>query len=218
MIVDNHQVFTDALSWRLSAEADLEVVAVAGDRLSALQAIDLRHPDVVVLDVQLDDGVNGLELISELHEIHPDARIVVVTAHDDPPTAVRAMGAGARAFVPKDTPSEEMVSLVRAVMAGETRVPPRLLTDVLSQLRRATVEPNVWQERVARLTPREREVLELMVEGMDRAAIAEVLYLSINTVRTHNKKILAKLEVHSSLEAVSVALRAGMRPHHAGDA
>jgi len=212
LIVDDHKVFTDALSRRLSAEPDLEVVAVATTGSAALQAIDLRHPDIVLLDVELEDRSDGIELLRELEEAQPDARVLVLTAHDDAPTAARALGAGARAFVPKDTPAAELVDAVRAVVAGETRVPPELLTHVISSLRASSGTQNVWQQKVDRLTQREREVLALMVAGLDRAAIADRLYLSINTVRTHSKNILSKLGVHSSLEAVSVALRAGMRP------
>lgn len=212
LIVDDHKVFADALSWRLNAEPDLEVVAVANTGPAALQAIDLRSPDVVVLDVGLSEAGDGIDLIRSLQVLCPGAHVLVLTAHDDPATAARAMASGARAFVTKDTPSDELVVVVRAVMAGETRVPPRLLTHVMSALRRTNEEQNVWQQKVARLTSREREVLALMVAGLDRTAIAERLYLSINTVRTHNKNILSKLDVHSSLEAVSVALRAGMRP------
>ena len=212
LIVDDHKMFTDALAWRLGSEPDLEVVAVATTERDALQAIDLRHPDVVVLDVELEARGDGIELLRSLEDAQPDTRVLVVTAHDDATTAARALSAGARAFVPKDTPPDDLVSVLRAVVAGETHVPPDLLTHVISELRRSNGAKNVWQEKVDRLTQREREVLELMVAGLDRAAIAERLYLSINTVRTHSKNILAKLGVHSSLEAVSVALRAGMRP------
>jgi DNA-binding NarL/FixJ family response regulator len=222
LIVDDHQVFADALSWRLSAEPDLEIVGVAASREAALRAIDLRRPDVVVLDVELGDDRDGLALLRLMQERDPAPNVLVVTAHDDPQTASRAMSAGARGFVPKDTPAENIAAVVRGIVAGETLVPPRLLTDVISYLRDASGARNEWQERITRLTPREREILALMVSGMDRVAIATRLYLSINTVRTHNKNILAKLQVHSSLEAVSVALRAGIRPesiaeeHHPG--
>ena len=215
LIVDDHQVFADALSWRLSAEPDLEVVGVATSQEAALRAIDLRRPDVVVLDVELGDHRDGLALLRTMQEDDPGPSVLVVTAHDDAATASRAMSAGARGFVPKDTPAEDIAVVVRGVMAGETRVPPRLLTEVISYLRDTSGARNEWQERIARLTPREREILALMVSGLDRVAIANRLFLSINTVRTHNKNILAKLEVHSSLEAVSVALRAGIRPENA---
>jgi DNA-binding NarL/FixJ family response regulator len=214
LIVDDHQVFADALSWGLSAEPDLEVVGVATSQEAALRAIDLRRPDVVVLDVELGDDRDGLALLRMMQEDEPAPSVLVVTAHDDPDTASRAMSAGARGFVPKDTSAEDIAVVVRGVVAGETLVPPRLLTDVISYLRNASGARNEWQERIARLSPREREVLALMVSGLDRVAIANRLFLSINTVRTHNKNILSKLEVHSSLEAVSVALRAGVRPEN----
>lgn len=217
LIVDDHKVFAQALSWRLSAEPDLEVVGVAVSHQAALRAIDLRNPDVVVLDVELGDQEDGVALLRELQEIGSSANVLVVTAHDDWQTATRAVSAGARGFVPKDTPAEEIAAVLRGVAAGDTLVPPRLLTKVISQMRQANGTRSVWQERVERLTPREQEVLALMVSGLDRASIARRLFLSVNTVRTHNKNILAKLEVHSTLEAVSVALRAGIRPEPLSD-
>lgn len=216
LIVDDHQVFTDALRWRLGVEPDLQVVEVVGTGRGALEATERHHPDLVVLDVDLGEGTDVVDLLHELSSIHPEARVLVVTAHDDPTTAVRVMGAGARAFIPKDSAPDELVRAMRGVLVGETRVPPRLLTEVIEVLRRSREEQSEWQEKVDRLTEREREILELMVDGLDRAAIAERLFLSINTVRTHNKHILAKLDAHSSLEAVSIALRAGLRPE--GDA
>lgn len=213
LIVDDHQVFTDALAWRLDSEPDIDVVAVAHDGRAAVDAVDLRRPDVVILDVDLGAGSeDGVDLIGTVHDSRPEALIIIVTARDDAATAARALRAGARGFIPKDHPSVEVVEAVRAVVAGETRVPPRLLTGVMTLLRRSAGANSVADEKIARLTAREREVLVLMVSGLDRAAIAARLYLSINTVRTHNKNILAKLGVHSSLEAVSAALRAGMRP------
>lgn len=213
LIVDDHQVFTDALAWRLEAEPDLDVVGVAHDAITAVAAVDLRRPDVVILDVDLGEETgDGVDLIHALRESRPEALVIMLTAHDDATTATRALRAGARGFIPKDTPSVEVIEAVRAVVAGETRLPPLLLTDVISLLRRSASGASPANDQIAKLTAREREILELMVTGMDREAIARRLILSINTVRTHNKNILAKLGVHSSLEAVSAGLRAGLRP------
>jgi NarL family two-component system response regulator LiaR len=113
--------------------------------------------------------------------------------------------------VGKSAATDELIEAFHAVLAGEARLPKRLLAPVLRALQEAP-RFNEWQERVNVLTPREQEILALLVAGRDRASIAEELVVSINTVRTHTKNILAKLDVHSSIEAVSIALRAGMRP------
>lgn len=211
LIVDDHRVFADALQSRLSVEPDLAVVGTAATVESAITAVDLRHPDVTIVDLELG-GDDGIGLIERLRARDPGTHVVVVTAQDDWQAAVEAVRAGASAFVAKGAPMEELVEALRGVVVGHSHIPPPLLTVVLQALQETSESRGVWRERLQHLTPRELEVLELMVAGLDRSTIAERLYVSLNTVRTHTKNILAKLGVHSSLEAVSIALRAGMRP------
>lgn len=212
VIVDDHPAFADSLAYRLNAEPDVQVVETVRTSDVGIASIDLRHPDIAIVDIELG-GENGLTLIREVHSHSPNTRVVVVTAHDDPETAIRAARAGAAAFIPKDSPSEQLVSVIRGVMTGESHYPPKLLTQILEHFTSGEDQADESRERLAALSDRELEVLRLLVDGLDRTSIAERLYLSVNTVRTHTKNIFAKLEVHSSLEAVSLALQAGIRPH-----
>jgi DNA-binding NarL/FixJ family response regulator len=209
LVVDGHRGFAEALARRLDMEADLRAVGTAITGAADETAVDVLGPDVVLLDMDIDD-VSPFELTSRLTRREAPVRVVAVFTDDDAEAATDAIRAGAGAVVTKGTPIADLVRALTAVMDGGAWIPPHLLSGVLREL--SPVRPrNRYGERVDRLTAREREVLDCMVLGLDRATIARQLFLSVNTVRTHTKNILAKLEVHSSLEAVSVALRARQR-------
>ena len=210
LVVDDHQVFAEALSALLNAEPDFEVVATAATTSAAAAAAAAQAPDVAVVDVELG-GSDGVELAGRLREDHPSLKVVCVTCLEDASRVVDAVRAGASAWVIKDASFDELAGAIRGALRGESWIPPRLLTGVLSQMQGNQKEADEFEKRLARLTDREHEVLRCMVAGLDRASIARQLFLSKNTIRTHTQNILAKLEVHSSLEAVALALRAGIR-------
>ena len=211
LVVDDHRVVADAIAARLRLESDIDRVTTAASVADALEAAERLHPDVATVDPQMESG-EGIALIRRLREADPSVQVVVVAEDDDPEVASEAVRAGALAFVLKDAPSQDLVEAVRGTVAGEAHIPPRVLHDVLQALRDPDARRGESDARIGRLTRREREVLEHMVAGHDRATTARDLYVSVNTVRTHAKNILAKLEVHSTLEAVGVALSAGIRP------
>ena len=209
LVVDDHRVVAEAFATRLGVEDEVVDVATVSDPEAALDAIERYRPDVVVWDVEL--GLeDGISLIRQARQRFPRVQSVAVTAHDDAKVAAAALRAGAVSFVSKSAPTQELVRAVLGATRGESYVGPHTLYEVLPLLRR--FGPEVTDPRLERLSPREREVLDLMVAGKDRATIAGELYVSVNTVRTHAKNILAKLEVHSTLEAVRLALEAGVRP------
>lgn len=210
VVVDDHAAVADALAARLRCEPDVEAVASVTDPDGALAAIDALRPAVAVIDADLGRH-DGIELVRRIRDANPHIGAVTVTGHDDGGVAAAAVRAGALGFVLKDEPTDVLVDAVRQVAAGEARVPAHLLATVLRSLR-SHAEPT--DHRIARLTEREREVLALIVAGHDRTTIASELYLSMNTLRTHIKNIFAKLEVHSALEAVHVAVFAGFRGSH----
>ncbi|MGH2687232.1 MAG: response regulator [Actinomycetota bacterium] len=210
LVVDDHQVFAEALSALLNAEPDFEVVGTASTTGAATAAAASHVPDIAVVDVELG-GADGVELAGRLREDHPGLKVVCVTCLEDASRVVDAVRAGASAWVIKDASFEELAGAIRGAMRGESWIPPKLLTGVLSQMQGNQKEADEFEKRLSRLTDREHEVLRCMVAGLDRASIARQLFLSKNTIRTHTQNILAKLEVHSSLEAVALALRAGIR-------
>lgn len=206
LIVDDHRVFAEAISSRLQSEPDLRVVGQANTAAQALDAVETLDPDVVLMDVELGSD-DGIELTARLRGMHPTLSIVIVSFLTDPVRAGDAVRAGASGWVTKDAPTEELLGAIRGVAVGESWIPPRLLTGVLRELLMTRRLVDEDEERLARLTPRERSVLDMMADGLDRSAIAERMFLSTNTVRTHVQNIFAKLHVRSSLEAVALALR-----------
>jgi DNA-binding NarL/FixJ family response regulator len=204
LIVDDHRAFGGALAARLSTEPDMQVVSVVATGREALEALEATEVDLVLLDLTLA-GESGLEVARAMFERRGGLAVLVVTEVEDAAAASEAVRAGVAGWVPKHRPVDELLAAARGVLAGETWYPPRLLTGVFARLS----VPAGDDEVLGRLTRREQEVLACMVEGLDRQGIAERLYLSANTVRTHVQNLMAKLGVHSGPEAVSVAVRAG---------
>lgn len=210
VLIDDHELFLDALSRRLEAEPGIVEVGRATTAAEARRVLSARRADVVVVDAQLDDE-SGLELVATLLNEGLVPAVVVVSGVQTVEVAAGAVRAGARGFVSKQDQIEELLATVVAVHAGETRLPARLLTGILDELQRSAREDDELMRRLELLTDREREVLALLASGADRQTIATDLFISTHTVRTHVQRILTKLNVHSQLEAVSVALRAGLQ-------
>lgn len=209
-LVDDHELFLDALARRLEVEPSLMLVGRETTAADARRSLPDARADVLIVDAQLDNE-NGIELVAHALHDHLVPAAVIVTAHDNVDVAAQAVRAGARGFVSKVDNIDELVDTVSAVHQGETRLPNRLLAGILSELQRASREDDELVRRLDMLTDREREVLAMLASGADRQAIARSLFISAHTVRTHVQRILTKLNVHSQLEAVSVALRAGLQ-------
>jgi DNA-binding NarL/FixJ family response regulator len=203
LIVDDHGMFADSLRLVLSAEPDLTVVGTAATLAQARAMVVSSEPDVVLLDHRLPDGL-GVDSIGELKALRPDTKVVVLTAAAEDSMLVTATEAGCAGFILKTSPLEELVAAVRTAAAGEIMVSSDLLARLLNRLHHQDERPP------HDLTLREREILELIAEGLTNGAIAKRLFISVNTVRNHVQSVLAKLEAHSKLEALSVAIREGM--------
>ncbi len=202
LVVDDHMVFAELLSMALDGEADLTCVGHAQTVSEALRLADLLQPDLVTMDLHLPDG-DGIAATVALLERQPDLRVIVLTAHADPGLVSRTADAGAVALLPKDGSVADILSAVRTARMGSLIVPPGLVPRMLPH-------GAVPQQPGARLTPREREVLELLARGQDPRAISRQMGITLNTSRGHVKSLLAKLQVHSQLEAVVVASQAGL--------
>jgi DNA-binding NarL/FixJ family response regulator len=159
----------------------------------------------------------GISLTARVRSAHPQTRTVVLAARDDPARAAAALQAGAFGWVAKDSSLSRLLAVIRGVLRGETHLPPALLTGVLRELTAAREHRTESEQLVESLTPREHEVLRCMVAGLGRKAVAERLYLSPHTVRTHMQNVLGKLGVHSTLAAVALARRAGVGPVDLGE-
>ena len=198
LVVDDHKLFAEAVQMALEKHG-LEVeVATSADE--ALDAVVREAPDVVLLDIGLPDR-SGLVLGREILEVHPSAKIVIVTSLEDQRALQEAVRFGFHGFLTKDTKLPQLVRAIRDVAEGQLVVPHRLAT------RRRNGESEEVALLASQLTTREREVLALLASGANSSEIARALTVSPNTVRTHVQSILAKLQVHSRLEAVAFATR-----------
>ncbi|MFD3654150.1 LuxR C-terminal-related transcriptional regulator [Streptomyces sp. NPDC058620] len=234
LVVDDHRIFAESLAAALAAEQDVDVAA-AGSGPAALRCLERavgegRPYDVLLIDAELgilptggtravlvpNHGGNGLadgiSLVAGVRAGQPSVRTVVLAERDDPRRAAAALQAGASGWVAKDCSLQRLLAVIRGVLRDETHLPPALLTGVLRELT-ATRKHRTESERlIGSLTPRECEVLRCMVAGLGRKAVAERLFLSPHTVRTHMQNVLGKLGVHSTLAAVALARRAGVGP------
>jgi DNA-binding NarL/FixJ family response regulator len=207
LIVDDHRVFCQGLEAVFRAEPDFEPLTVSSPA-QALGMVMSWQPDVVLMDLRLGD-VSGVDLTRQMSALpHPPA-IVVLTAYADTTAALDAVQAGAVGFVPKNASVEQVIGAVRAAVLGGSWLPRELLTKLVSEHQ----DPVGTSQLIAQLTAREQQVLSLMVSGLDRNGIAEKLNQSPNTVRTHIRNVIVKLNCHSAIEAVSLGLRAGLRPN-----
>jgi DNA-binding NarL/FixJ family response regulator len=203
LIVDDHEMFAESLRVALDSEDDIEVVGTANSIRQAGDLVVRSAPDVVLLDNRLPDG-SGVEAIPDLKALRPAAKVVVLTAAADDSSLVAATEAGCAGFILKTSPLDELVSAVRTAASGEIVVGSDLLTRLLNRLHHQQVQPP------SDLTAREREILQLIAEGLTNSAIATRLYISVNTVRNHVQSVLGKLSAHSKLEALSIAIRDGI--------
>ncbi|MEU5209476.1 response regulator transcription factor [Streptomyces sp. NPDC020742] len=237
LVVDDHRIFAESLAAALAAEQDVDVAA-AGSAPAALRTLDRaatdgRRFDVLLVDADLAAPLlavpaqsagpareavpravprDGIALVAGLRTSHPSLRTVVLADRDDPRRAAAALQAGASGWVAKDCSLSRLLAVIRGVLRDETHLPPALLTGVLRELTAARKHRSESERLVESLTPREREVLRCMVAGLGRKAVAERLFLSPHTVRTHMQNVLGKLGVHSTLAAVALARRAGVGP------
>ncbi|AXG79713.1 LuxR C-terminal-related transcriptional regulator [Streptomyces paludis] len=238
LVVDDHRIFAESLAAALAAEPDVDVAA-AGSGPAALRCLERaasegRRFDVMLVDADLgavipvqvpvaravpDSGsgetpvpVDGISLVAGVRSGQPSVRTVVLAEKDDPRRAALALQAGASGWVAKDCSLQRLLAVMRGVLRDETHLPPALLTGVLRELTAARKHRTESERLVESLTPREREVLRCMVAGLGRKAVAERLFLSPHTVRTHMQNVLGKLGVHSTLAAVALARRAGVGP------
>lgn len=204
LLVDDHQILTGALSRLLDREPDIEVIGVAGS-ISDAKALAKEPIDVVLMDYRLPDGT-GAEGTRAIKSRWPAARVVMLTAVSDDETILESIQAGADGYLTKDRAIEELVETVRAAHAGETILPRSVIIEIARRVASAR-ERTALERPVEALTPRELDVLRALSQGLSTHEICDQLSISPNTLRTHVQNIVAKLRVHSKLEAVTFALR-----------
>jgi DNA-binding NarL/FixJ family response regulator len=202
-VIDQERTFADALASRLEAEDDVQVVVSVHRQAAAPSLIVGRHADVILLDADLP-GNAAIQLCEELRSRCEPPRVVMLSHGSEPERIADAVRAGAAAWVRKDQSLDHLLHVIQGVISGETWLPPAELGAVLRLLQQEHEQEDETERLLAALTPREREVLSCLAGGAGRRDVAEQLQLSANTVRTHLQNLMAKLGVHSALEAVAL--------------
>jgi DNA-binding NarL/FixJ family response regulator len=197
VVVDEERTFADAVAIRLNAEEGLSVVAVAQPTATTMG----WRAEIILLDVDL---AGSMRLCKATSGPPHSTRVIMLSHTSEPARIIAAIEAGARAWVRKDESIEHLLRVLRGVARGETWLPPAETGNVLSLLLTQRGQQKDSDRMLALLTPRERQVLACLIEGDSRNRIAERLNLAPNTVRTHQQNIMAKLGVHSTLEAVAL--------------
>jgi DNA-binding NarL/FixJ family response regulator len=207
MIVDDHALFRRGLQMVLEGEADIEVVAEAGDGHEAIEMAEQTTPDVVLMDVRMPKR-SGIEATRMIKDTLPSTKILMLTISDEETDLYEAIKAGASGYLLKEISIEEVSGAVRSVFQGQSLISPsmasKLLTEFASMVKRRDERAQVPGPR---LTERELEVLKLVAKGMNNRDIGTELFISENTVKNHVRNILEKLHLHSRMEAVVYAVR-----------
>ena len=194
LLVDDHPMVREGLRARLSSVPRLQVVGEAGDAAEALRQLELNPPDVVLQDVGLKDG-NGIDLVQAMLARQPTLRVLMFSMYDNPEYVQRALLAGARGYVLKETPAEEVLAAIDAVVAGGTFLSP-------------AVSRRLFRGQAPRpmLTPRESQILSALGRGESSKHIAQAMHLSVRTVEAHRQSIKRKLGIEGQAELIKYAV------------
>jgi DNA-binding NarL/FixJ family response regulator len=205
LIVDDHPVVRDGLVAILGTQPDFRLIGEAASGKEALTLARDRQPDVVLLDLEMP-GMDGVETIRLLRDDRPDIRVVVFTAFDTDERILSAVRAGAKGYLLKGAPRSELFNAIRVVHQGGSLLQPVVASRLLNRL----AAPESTGGRVEEITPREMEVLELLVQGKQNKEIAAELSITERTVKFHISSILGKLGAGNRTEAVTIALQKGL--------
>lgn len=205
LLVDDHTIVRQGLRCILDTDEEIEVIGEAGDGRTAVDLAERLHPDVVVMDLTLPE-LNGIEATRRIFKQDKDAKVLILTMHTDRMFVRQSLKAGARGYLVKDAEDTDLVRAVKVVGRGgsffNAEVSRMLLNDYLGEQGSSDGDDDL-----TRLTGREREILQLIAEGRTNGEIAGSLTLSLNTVETHRKQIMRKLDLHKTAELVRFALR-----------
>ena len=195
LIVDDHEVVREGLRLSLSRAPHIRVIGEASDGVSAVELAARRRPDVVIMDVRMP-GMDGLEATKLLMQRLPDGKVLIFTAYSERSLLTRGLDSGAKGYILKEAPHATLLRAIEKVAGGEGYVDPALMPAFLT-----------GKDKDEMLTGREREILQLLADGMSNADVAGRLFISQETVKSHVRHILTKLEADTRTHAVAIALR-----------
>jgi DNA-binding NarL/FixJ family response regulator len=205
LLADDHTLVRQGLRALLEREADIKVIGEATNGREVIRKAEMLRPDVIVMDISMP-RLNGIEATQKITTDHPGVRVVVLSMHAGEDYVKGMLRAGASGYVLKDAPANDLLSAIRAVAAGGYSIHPRVAGCVVTDF----LKGKGVEEPVGDLTPREREVVQLIVEGMTNREIAGHLRLSVKTVDAHRTATMKKLGLHGVAELTRWAIRRGL--------
>ncbi len=208
LLTDDHTVVRKGLRLLLESQPEFAVVAEAANGREAVAMSEQHRPGVVVMDVGMPI-LNGIEAARQILAKLPQTAVVFLSMHSDESYVLRALKAGARAYLLKDSAEQDLINAVKAVSEGKAFFSPAISKMLVEDYMRSLAERNV-EDSYELLTTREREVLQLLAEGKNNKDVAGILNLSLYTVETHRGNILQKLNLHSGAELILYAIRKGV--------
>jgi DNA-binding NarL/FixJ family response regulator len=211
LIVDDDELMRAGLRGVLSNDERIEVVGEAGDGRDAVYRTRVLKPDVVLMDVRMPD-VDGITATHQVLAEVPEVRVVILTTFEQDDYIFGALSAGASGFLLKRTRPEELIAAIHTIAAGDSLLSPSVTSRVIERMGRQPTPDASRDARLDELTPREREVLELVARGLSNGEIAATLVIEESTVKTHVKRILLKLGVRDRVQAVIFAYESGLTP------
>jgi DNA-binding NarL/FixJ family response regulator len=208
LLADDHQLMRSGVRLMLEREPDISVVGEASDGREAVSLVKTLKPEVVVMDIGMPN-LNGIEAAHQMTQENPELAIVIVSMHSDESYVLRALKAGARGYLLKDSAEADLIKAIHVVYAGKSFFSPAvskvLLDDYVRKLRRSGTE-----DAYDLLTPREREILQLIAEGKSNKDIANLLHLSVYTIESHRSNLMGKLNLRGLPELILYAVRRGI--------
>ena len=203
LIADDHTLVRAGLTSLIARIPEMEVVAEAADGRQALRLVRDLQPDIVLMDIAMP-GLNGLESAERIHGIHPKVKIIILSMHASEEYVAQALKAGASGYLLKDAATAELEMALKSVSMGQFYLSPSISRQVVDNFLRG------GPTGIELLTPRQREILQLIAEGKGTRDIAETLHLSVKTVETHRAQLMERLDIHDVAGLIRYALKKGL--------
>ncbi|MGI3316824.1 nitrate respiration regulation response regulator NreC [Staphylococcus chromogenes] len=207
VIADDHAVVRTGFSMILNFQEDMEVVGTAADGVEAYQMVMKYEPDVLIMDLSMPPGESGLIATSKILDSFPKTKILILTMYDDEEYLFHVLRSGARGYILKNAPDEQLLLAIRTVYKGETFIDPKMTTSLVKEFVQSSDDASYSNDPFKILSKRELEILPLIAKGYGNKDIAEKLFVSVKTVEAHKMRIMDKLNLKSKPELVEYALK-----------
>lgn len=208
-LVDDHTMTRAGMRSLVGDLPGFTVVGDSGDARRAIEAIDRSRPDLVLLDITMP-GLSGIDAISQIRDVHPKVRILMLSHHEGETFVDQSLKAGADGYLSKDSESDELAIAMAAVLRGQAYISPKVVRGLVDLTQRGGAEEGAVASRISSLTPREREVFQLLALGFSNKEVARKLDTSVGTAKKHRENLQRKLDCHSAAELARLAIREGL--------